>query len=80
MKKSGGKVFNRVKPAGEKRQSVLNAIIEAGKEGVYIGDVAKSLGMAIGGVTSCLQAEDMIYEETARGRTRLFWCEGEMNA
>jgi hypothetical protein len=70
-----GKLFN-AKPAGEKRQSVLNAIIEAGKEGVYIGDVAKSLSMAIGGVTSCLQPEDMIYEETSRGRTKLFWCGG----
>lgn len=81
MKKSGSRIFNRqTRPIGDRRKNVINTIIEAGSEGVYINDIARSLGIGISTVTSCLQAEDMIYEETARGRTRLFWCGGEMNA
>ena len=80
MKKSDGRIFNQTKPVGERRQNVINMIAGAGSEGIYINDIARSLGIGISKVTSCLQAEDMIYEETARGRTRLFWCGGEMNA
>lgn len=80
MKKSDSRIFNQTKPVGERRQNVISMIARAGSEGVYINDIARSLGIGISTVTSCLQAEDMIYEETARGRTRLFWCGGEMNA
>lgn len=80
MKHSGGRIFNQTKPAGERRQNVISMIARAGSEGIYINDIARSLGIGISTVTSCLQPEDMIYEETVKKRTRLFWCGGEINA
>lgn len=73
MRLSDSGVRNRI-PAGKHRKAVLNAISGAGPEGISIGAISRVTGISTSRVISCLEPEDMVYEEKRGNITRLYWC------